>query len=80
MAALLTAQRTDPAAGQRPLFALGGREPTLDELIVGVWDGLAADRSAPCPVCGETMRPVRMHEDGRGVALGRCDSCGTAIR
>ena len=79
--ALLTAwEEPDLIAGQRSLFAATGGEPTLDEVIVGVWEGLAARRPVECPVCDGAMRPVRRSAGSRGVAVGRCDSCGTAIR
>ncbi|MGO9821855.1 MAG: hypothetical protein ACLPTJ_14575 [Solirubrobacteraceae bacterium] len=40
------------------LFDDLGGEPTLDELIAGVWEGLAAQRSTRCPVCEAEMQPV----------------------
>jgi hypothetical protein len=54
-----------------------GGEPTLDELIAGVWEGLIAHQAVECPVCrgemdpeyGAHARPIR----------GRCNSCGTAL-
>jgi hypothetical protein len=68
-----------PGARRRPdqttpslLDDLGG-EPTLDELIAGVWEGLAAHRTVACPVCGGEMVP-----DYGAHALpigGRCRSC-----
>ncbi len=36
---------------------LGG-EPTLDALIAGVWEGLAAHRAVACPVCGGELGPA----------------------
>ena len=36
---------------------LGG-EPTLDELLTRVWEGLAAHYPAVCPVCGGEMTAV----------------------
>ena len=35
--------------------AQGARGLTLDDLIVGVWEGLHADHSVACPVCGAAM-------------------------
>ncbi|MFZ0091983.1 MAG: hypothetical protein WAL63_20965 [Solirubrobacteraceae bacterium] len=55
---------------------LGG-EPTLDMVMAGVWEGLAAHRSAACPMCGGEMTP-----DYGAHALpvgGRCRSCGTML-
>jgi hypothetical protein len=55
---------------------LGG-EPTLDALVSGVWEGLAAHRSVACPLCGHEMRP-----DYGAHALpigGRCQNCETRL-
>jgi hypothetical protein len=55
---------------------LGG-EPTLDELIAGVWEGLAAHRSVACPLCGGDMKPdYGVHALPIG---GRCHSCDTEL-
>jgi len=55
---------------------LGG-EPTLDELLAGVWEGLAAHRLASCPVCGGDMAPD--HGAKRIPGGGRCRSCETTL-
>jgi hypothetical protein len=55
---------------------LGG-EPTLDEQITGVWEGLAAQRPAPCPLCGGEMVPV-YGAHARPVG-GRCRDCATTL-
>jgi hypothetical protein len=59
------------------LFDHLGGEPTLDELLVGVWEGLAAHRIASCPACGADMRP----EYGAHALpiAGRCRGCGTTF-
>jgi hypothetical protein len=55
---------------------LGG-EPTLDALVSGVWEGLAAHRSVACPVCGHEMTPdYGAHARPIG---GSCRSCGTRL-
>ena len=67
-----------PARGRTPslLDELGG-EPTLDELLTGVWEGLAAHRAVACPVCGEVMKPAYgAHAKPIG---GRCEGCGAAL-
>jgi hypothetical protein len=51
--------------------------PTLDDLIVGVWEGLAAHRTVACPACGEAMTP--RYSAGPAPVGGRCRSCGTTI-
>ncbi len=48
-------ERSRPAPS---LFDTLGGEPTLDELIAGVWEGLAAHRPALCPLCGGEMQPI----------------------
>ncbi len=50
-------ERGRSRASQTLFDDLGG-EPTLDELIAGVWEGLAAHRPARCPVCEAEMHPV----------------------
>ncbi|HEU4975187.1 MAG TPA: hypothetical protein VFT50_08865 [Baekduia sp.] len=54
-----------------------GDGPTLDDLIVGVWEGLSAHRSVACPACGEAMTP--RYGAGPAPVGGRCRSCGTTI-
>lgn len=58
-----------------------GGEPTLDEMIVAAWEGLAAQAAVACPLCdGGTLRPL--YADAGGMSpptAGRCDSCGTTI-
>ena len=60
------------------LFDATGGEPMLDELIVGVWEGLAAHRVAQCPVCGgdDGRRSTALHSRPVG---GRCKTCGTTL-
>ena len=67
-----------PAGGQTPslLDELGG-EPTLDELLTGVWEGLAAHRSVPCPVCGGELAP-QYGAQARPIG-GRCQHCCAAL-
>jgi hypothetical protein len=55
---------------------LGG-EPTLDALVAGVWEGLAAHRSAGCPVCGEEMVP-EYGAHARPIG-GGCRGCGARV-
>jgi hypothetical protein len=55
-----------------------GGEPTLDELIVEVWEGLAADAAAPCPVCGRGTLRALYGAHARPVA-GRCGACGAEL-
>ena len=55
-----------------------GPEPTLDELVVGVWTGVSSHRAVECPVCHGEMEP----EYGAQALPfgGRCTSCGASIR
>jgi hypothetical protein len=61
-----------------PMFDRVGDEPTLDDLLVGAWEGLAAHRPVECPVCRGEMDPeYGAHALPVG---GRCTSCGTTLR
>ncbi len=59
------------------LFDRMGGEPTLDDLLAGVWEGLTAHRDVACPVCGGRMLPdYGAHARPRG---GRCSGCGASL-
>jgi hypothetical protein len=59
------------------LFDEVGGEPTLDELLAGVWEELTAHRVVACPVCAEAMAPqYGVHPRPIG---GRCKSCGSTL-
>jgi len=66
-------EHTHDAARQRD-GGLGGG-PTLDDAIVGAWEGLVAAAAVACPLCGGTLRPQR----DAGAAGGRCGDCGTTL-
>jgi hypothetical protein len=55
------------------LFDRPGDEPTLDDLIVGAWEGLVSGAVVPCPVCDGELLPA---PDTLG---GYCQSCGTEL-
>ncbi len=61
---------------ERQRGALGG-SPTLDDAIVGAWEGLAARASVVCPWCGGSLR--RQAGGGAHTRVGRCDGCGTTL-
>jgi hypothetical protein len=50
---------------------------TLDELIVGAWEGLVAHRTVACLACGEAMVP--RYSAGPAPVGGRCTACGTTM-
>jgi hypothetical protein len=59
------------------LFDHLGGEPTLDDVLVDVWEGLTAHRVVSCPVCGEDMKPqYGAHALPVG---GGCTSCGSTV-
>lgn len=69
-----------PGAGsgeQAPPTGAMRDRPTLDELIVGVWEGLQARHTATCPVCSGRM-DARFGSGHRPVG-GRCGDCGSAL-
>ena len=51
--------------------------PTLDDLVVGVWEGLSSHHTVTCPVCSGKMAP-RYGSGARPVG-GRCQRCGSTL-
>jgi DnaJ-class molecular chaperone len=50
---------------------------TLDDLLVGVWEGLSSHHTVTCPVCSGKMTP-RYGSGARPVG-GRCGRCGSTL-
>jgi hypothetical protein len=50
---------------------------TLDDLITGVWEGLAVRSAVHCPVCGGAMASDA-HDDGPPMT-GTCLRCGSRL-
>jgi hypothetical protein len=70
--------RTAARVGRAPALCdhLGG-ELTLDKLLSGAWEGLAAHNSVACPLCGGEMTPdYGVHALPIG---GRCGNCDTKL-
>ena len=63
-----------PAAVAEPLFADDADRPSLDDLVSGAWEGLAARGAATCPVCEGEMA-VRLP----GELTGHCADCGASL-
>ena len=51
---------------------------TLDELITGVWEGLADRGTVECPVCTSPM-VLSSHGGGDGRQTGSCLGCGSKL-
>jgi hypothetical protein len=66
----------DAAAAERDEGLGGGL--TLDDAIVGVWEGLAARAVVACPLCGGPLRP-RSAGDRALTDGGSCRDCGTTL-
>jgi hypothetical protein len=49
---------------------------TLDDLITGVWEGLAVRGTVNCPVCGSQMA-ASAHRGGDDPPMGACIDCGS---
>jgi hypothetical protein len=64
------------AVAPSPLDRVDG-EPTLDDLLAGVWRELADGRTVACPVCCSAMEPTR--STTTGALAGRCTGCGSAL-
>lgn len=70
-------QDAEPGRSAGSASADRGGEPTLDSLLSGVWEGLAAHRSVACPLCGGEVRPVyAAHARPIG---GCCEGCQTRL-
>lgn len=54
-----------------------GGAPTLDDLLTGIWDTVASDQPATCPVCQGVLEP--RHGAGAVPVGARCTSCGTEL-
>jgi DNA-directed RNA polymerase subunit RPC12/RpoP len=65
------------ASRHQTLFDEPAGEPTLDDLLAGVWEVLTGGRAVRCPVCGGAMEAA----SGRGAPeiVGRCGHCGSTL-
>jgi hypothetical protein len=54
-----------------------GGGATLDDLLSGAWERLAAGSSAACPVCSGELQP--RWSAGAGIVGGRCGSCASEL-
>jgi hypothetical protein len=63
------------------LFDRAGGEPTLDDVLAGVWEGLAARSSGACPICGGRMEPAygARGDRERAADAACCVSCGSLL-
>ena len=79
--ALLPNRQHAPRVAAAPeLFAqaIAGHPTTGgDDLITGVWEGLAVHNSVHCPVCGGTM--VSRSAARADVREGGCGDCGAKL-
>jgi hypothetical protein len=51
---------------------------TLDELITGVWEGLAVRGTVDCPVCASPMA-LSSYRDSDDQQMGSCRGCGSKL-
>jgi hypothetical protein len=58
----------EAAAGRSPMRLFEPSGLTLEDVILGAWEDLAAGGPAECPVCHGRMRPA-----------GGCESCGSHL-
>ncbi len=59
------------------LFTTGPGGPTLEDLVLGAWEGLAASRPVACPVCAGRLEP--RYGSGAAAVGGRCRDCGSQL-
>ena len=51
---------------------------SLEDAVLGAWQGLSAHRSVDCLICGAAMAP-RYGASGHAPVGGRCAECGTVL-
>ncbi len=56
----------------------GGGRASLEDVLSGAWEGLAAHRTVGCPVCSGPMAP-RYGASGVAPVGGRCGDCGSVL-
>jgi hypothetical protein len=73
-------ERFDTSTAATPAMRarLGDGGPTLEGVIAGAWEGLAAHHEVGCPLCGGHMAP-RYGAAGLEPVGGRCRDCGTTL-
>ena len=54
-----------------------GGEATLDDVVVGAWEGLLGHRTVSCPVCRGALAP--RYGAGPAPVGGRCTDCGSTL-
>ena len=54
-----------------------GGGPTLDDLVAEIWEVLAAESAAPCPVCGGAL--IARYGAGPAPVAARCRDCGSEL-
>jgi hypothetical protein len=66
--------------GDAPLSGTNGEHGrlTLDELITGIWEGLAVRSAVDCPVC-ESPMAMRSVAAGDNAPTGACLNCGSRL-
>lgn len=72
-----SATLTRPRTARRAVTPDDGWRPTLDEMLVGVWEGLHLHDETGCPVCGGAM--VAQAQTGRPPVAGHCRDCGSTL-
>ncbi len=53
--------------------------PTLDELLVGVWEGLSVGEEVTCPVCRAGALAPEAADGRRAQAMVRCPACASRL-
>jgi hypothetical protein len=67
----------DPAVARTPVPPHPRGRLTLDDVIVGAWEGLLAAHQVTCPICSGAMEP--RHGSGPRPVGGRCRDCRTTL-
>ena len=75
--AMSTTLTRDIAQPSRARCTRPGAATTLEDVISGAWEGLAAHDVVSCPVCHGEMVP--RYGSGGTTVGGRCRDCGTTL-
>ncbi len=77
MSSAVALRQSASASQALSLFDEAGGKPTLDDLVVGVWEGLTARATVACLICGGPMAP-EYGAHSRPIGC-RCTACGSVL-
>jgi len=73
----LTLERPRMTVDAPSLFDVSADGSTLEALVSGAWEGLSAEATTACPVCGGEL--VARYVPGDGIESGDCRDCHSSL-